>query len=151
MVDSVLVSIVVAPIAGALYKKPDMSGAMMAAAQAGDYVAVLLLAAEAMQPAGVGDFLLNVVLPAVAIVAFWIYRSATPGKMVTKTRIVDAATGGEPSARQCIVRYLGYFVSIFGCFGGFFWIAVDRRKQGWHDKIAGTVVVRAAPERAPAP
>jgi uncharacterized RDD family membrane protein YckC len=27
---------------------------------------------------------------------------------------------------------------------GFLWIAFDRRKQGWHDKIAGTVVVQEA-------
>jgi uncharacterized RDD family membrane protein YckC len=42
-----------------------------------------------------------------------------------------------------IGRFFAYFVSIFPACLGFLWIAFDRRKQGWHDKIAGTVVVRA--------
>ncbi|MEK7402143.1 MAG: RDD family protein, partial [Gemmatimonadota bacterium] len=100
---------------------------------------------ELMRPAGVGDLLLNLGLPAVGVIAFWVYRSATPGKMATRTRLVDATTGGTPSTKQCVVRYLGYFVSIAGFFAGFLWIAFDRRKQGWHDKLAGTVVVRLAP------
>jgi uncharacterized RDD family membrane protein YckC len=88
------------------------------------------------------DFLLSYVVPAVAIVLFWIYREATPGKMLIGARIVDAKTGGHPTTRQLIVRYLGYYVSIFGLFLGFVWVAFDPRKQGWHDKMAGTVVVR---------
>ncbi|HEX7937438.1 MAG TPA: RDD family protein [Gemmatimonadaceae bacterium] len=142
VVDSILVSVIIGPIAGALYKKPDVTGALVTAAQSGDVSAVAVGLIGAFQPTSVGEFLLNAVLPAAAIVAFWIYRSATPGKMLTRTRIVDAATGGEPSTAQFIVRYLGYFVSVFGLFGGFFWVAVDRRKQGWHDKIAGTLVLR---------
>ena len=146
VIDSIIVSLVIGPIAGALYKKPDATGTLIAAAQSGDLTGLALALADAMRPAGVGDFLLNAGLPAVAVVTFWIYRSATPGKMATRTRIVDATTGGTPSTKQCIVRYLGYFVSIFGLFLGFFWVGFDRRKQGWHDKLAGTVVVRDAPE-----
>lgn len=88
------------------------------------------------------DFLVNWVLPAVAVVAFWIYRQATPGKIAIGARIVDARTGGTPSTGQLIGRYLGYYVSLFGLGLGFVWIAFDPRKQGWHDKLAGTVVVR---------
>ena len=58
-------------------------------------------------------------------------------------QIVDAASGGKPSTRQLVVRYLGYYVSIIPLFMGLFWVAFDRRKQGWHDKLAGTVVVRS--------
>jgi uncharacterized RDD family membrane protein YckC len=82
-------------------------------------------------------------LPAIAIVVFWMARQATPGKMVFKIRIADATTLQAPSRRQDIGRYLAYFVSIF-CLGlGFLAIAMDKRKQGWHDKIAGTVVIYA--------
>ena len=42
---------------------------------------------------GLADVLLNWVLPAVAVIVFWVYRQATPGKMVIKARIVDADTG----------------------------------------------------------
>ncbi len=86
-------------------------------------------------------------MPAVAVVLFWMYRSATPGKMATDTLIADAKTLGPPSRRQCVVRYAGYFVSMLGFGLGFAWIGWDRRKQGWHDKLAGTVVLKAAPTR----
>lgn len=88
------------------------------------------------------DVLLQWVLPAVAIVAFWLARQATPGKMAIHARIVDADTGAALSRAQAIKRYLGYYVSLFGLGFGFFSVGWDRRKQGWHDKIARTVVIR---------
>lgn len=57
-------------------------------------------------------------------------------------KIVDAATGGNPQPMQLVVRYIGYYVSALGLCLGFIWVAFDKRKQGWHDKMAGTVVVR---------
>lgn len=87
-------------------------------------------------------FLLNYVLPAVAIVTFWIYRSATPGKMLLKLSIIDAKTGGKPSTGQLIGRYLGYYVSMLPLMLGIIWVGLDKRKQGFHDKLAGTVVIR---------
>ena len=93
---------------------------------------------------GTADFLLSWVLPAAAVVAFWFWKQATPGKMAISARIVDAATGKAPSSGQMVLRYLGYFVSTIPLCLGFFWIAFDRRKQGWHDKLARTVVVRPA-------
>lgn len=91
---------------------------------------------------GPADFVINWILPAIAIVLFWVYRQATPGKMAISARIVDARTGGKPSAGQLIGRYLGYYVSIIPFLLGLIWVAFDPRKQGWHDKLAGTVVVR---------
>jgi len=92
---------------------------------------------------GPADFLINWLLPAVAIVLFWIYRQATPGKMAIKARIVDARTGAKPKPSQLMIRYLGYYVSTIPLGLGLIWVAFDPRKQGWHDKIAGTVVVRS--------
>ena len=91
--------------------------------------------------AGPLDFLIQIVLPIVALLVFWRYRSATPGKMAIAAKIVDAKTGGEPSNKQLLVRFLGYFVSLFLLGLGFIWIGINRRKQGFHDKIAGTLVV----------
>ena len=93
--------------------------------------------------AGPADFLLSWVAPAVAVIVFWIYKQATPGKMALSIRIVDATTGGPPSTGQCVGRYFAYFVSIFPLGLGLIWVAFDRRKQGWHDKLAGTVVIRS--------
>ena len=88
------------------------------------------------------DFLNSVVLPSLVILLFWFLCSATPGKMVVSARIVDAQTGGRPKFRQFAIRYLGYYVSLLFFGLGFFWVALSSRKQGWHDKLAGTVVVR---------
>lgn len=92
---------------------------------------------------GPADFLINWFLPAVAVVLFWIYRQATPGKIAIGARIVDARTGARPGTGQLVGRYLAYYVSIIPLMLGIFWVAFDPRKQGWHDKLAGTVVVRA--------
>ena len=91
---------------------------------------------------GYWDVFFNYLLPAIVVILFWGYKSATPGKMITKLSIVDAKTGGKPSTGQFIGRYLGYFVSIIPLFLGIIWVGIDKRKQGWHDKLAGTVVVR---------
>ena len=79
---------------------------------------------------------------AIAVVAFWRMRGATPGKMLCGLRIVDSTTLGPLSTGQCIGRYLAYIVSALPLFLGYLWVAVDRRKQGFHDKLASTFVVR---------
>lgn len=93
--------------------------------------------------AGTWDFLLSWVFPAAAVILFWIYRSATPGKMLLHLIIVDADTGKQPSRGQFIGRYLGYYVSAIPLLLGLIWVAFDKRKQGWHDKLAGTLVIRS--------
>ena len=100
--------------------------------------------------AGPEDFLISWVLPAIAVITFWIYRAATPGKMAISAKIVDGQTGGKALTSQLVGRYFGYFISRIPLGLGIIWIAFDRRKQGWHDKLAGTVVVRrknAGPEK----
>lgn len=87
------------------------------------------------------DFLVTWVLPALITILFWEYTLATPGKMLVSAKIVDATTLKAPAPTQWIIRYLGYFVSLLPLGLGFLWVAFDPRKQGWHDKLAGTVVV----------
>lgn len=91
------------------------------------------------------DFWLSWVFPAIAIIAFWICRSATPGKMAIGAKIVDAISLTEPTVKQLITRYFGYYVAMLPIVPplGILWIAFDPRKQGWHDKLAGTIVIRA--------
>ena len=92
--------------------------------------------------AGGADILITWILPAVAVIAFWVAKQATPGKMLLSARIVDASTGHAPSVGQLIGRYFAYLVSLVPFGLGYLWIAFDKRKQGWHDKLAGTVVLR---------
>ncbi|WP_042415296.1 RDD family protein [Comamonas aquatica] len=91
---------------------------------------------------GPADFLISWVLPAFATVLFWLYKKATPGKMAVAAQVVDAQTGATVTVGQAMLRYLGYFIAMLPLGLGIFWIGFDRRKQGWHDKIAGTVVVK---------
>lgn len=93
--------------------------------------------------AGPADFVINWLLPAVAVVLFWIYRQATPGKMAIGAKIVDAKTLSKPSTGQLVGRYLGYYVSILPFLFGLFWVGIDKKKQGFHDKLAGTLVIRS--------
>jgi uncharacterized RDD family membrane protein YckC len=98
---------------------------------------------------GPADLIISWVFPAVATVAFWAFWQATPGKMAISARIVDASTGNSPSIGQLVARYVVYFLSAIPLGLGFIWVAFDARKQGWHDKLASTVVVRSK-ERGPA-
>lgn len=132
LIDSILIMLITLPILISIY--------------GWDY----LLMEETGLIAGPADFLITWVLPAVAIIVFWITKQATPGKMAISAKMVDASSGMAPSTGQCIGRYLAYFISMFPLCLGILWVAFDRKKQGWHDKLAGTVVVRQK-RRGPEP
>ena len=87
--------------------------------------------------------LLGSVAIAATVIGFWVYCGATPGKIAVAVKIVDAATGRPPTPTRLVLRFLGYFVSALPLYLGFLWIGVDRRKQGWHDKIARTIVINS--------
>jgi len=73
----------------------------------------------------------------------WTLTGRTVGKALLGLRVVDRS-GAHPSAMRSIVRALGYIVSsIFWV--GFIWIAVDPKREGFHDKIARTRVVYDKP------
>jgi uncharacterized RDD family membrane protein YckC len=91
---------------------------------------------------GSWDFILNHIAPAIVVIIFWVYKSATPGKMILDLTIIDAKTGGKPSTAQFIGRYLAYFVAVIPFLLGIIWVGFDKKKQGWHDKLAGTLVVK---------
>ena len=49
--------------------------------------------------------------------------------------------------RAAVREILGKLISTIVLFIGFLWIAFDDKKQGWHDKLASTYVVKAEPGR----
>lgn len=122
LIDSILMLLILVPLLTLVYGREYWLGS-------GGY-------------SGAVDFILNYILPAIAVITFWIYKSATPGKMILKLRIVDAKTGGRPSNGQFVGRYAAYYVSILPLMLGIIWVGLDKRKQGWHDKLAGTLVIR---------
>ncbi len=88
------------------------------------------------------EVLVQYLLPLLYSVLFWIYMGGTPGKRLFRLKVLDAATGHNLTLGQAIIRYLGYIPSTLVLLMGFFWVAFDAKKQGWHDKMAQTVVVR---------
>lgn len=65
----------------------------------------------------------------------------TPGKMIFGLKVVQS-TGEQMTFGLAFLRWVGYIISAVVFYLGFIWIALDAKKRGWHDKIAGTVVIR---------
>lgn len=70
----------------------------------------------------------------------WTKSGQTLGKMAVGIKIVGA-DGQPPSGGKAVLRYLGYILNGILLSIGFLWAAFDRKRQGWHDKIAGTYVI----------
>ena len=71
----------------------------------------------------------------------WKLRGSTVGGIVFHLQVVRI-DGRDVDWETAIVRALGCFLSLAVAGLGFLWIAFDDAGQAWHDKIAGTVVVR---------
>jgi len=83
----------------------------------------------------------GIVISIVYWLGFWVWRGQTPGKMAVAIKVIR--TDSSPVRWQCAVRRcLGYIVSVITLFMGFIWVAFDAHKQGVHDKIADTYVVK---------
>ncbi len=76
----------------------------------------------------------------------WKLKGTTVGGIICNLRVVRL-DGRDMDWPTSIVRALGCFLSLFAAFLGFIWIIFDPDRQAWHDKIAGTVVVRAPKSR----
>ena len=86
-------------------------------------------------------FHLELVVLAAYGAAMWKLRGSTVGGIVFDLQVVRL-DGREIDWSTAIVRALACFLSLAVAGLGFIWIALDDSKQAWHDKIAGTAVVR---------
>ncbi len=87
------------------------------------------------------DFLAQTVMAFYFIILWVFWDGRTVGKKIMKIKIVTIE--GKPiTPGKAILRYLGYIISSLGAFLGFLWIIWDKNHQGWHDKIAKTLVVK---------
>ena len=91
---------------------------------------------------GPWHFLIELVIPIMLVIWLWVRFSATPAKMLLRLKVVDIKTLQPISFRQAIIRYFGYVPSMLCFLLGMLWVAFDKRKQGWHDKLASTAVIR---------
>ena len=85
--------------------------------------------------------LVSAVVAVAYAVAFWTLRGQTPGMMILGMKVLRG-DGTSVTLGYALLRYLGYIICAMMLGTGFLWIAFDQRKQGIHDKIADTVVVK---------
>lgn len=85
--------------------------------------------------------LIRMALLMLITVGLWLRFLGTPGKLLLECQIVDADTFLPMTSKQAVLRYVAYLASILPLMLGFLWVARDECKQGFHDKIANTVVV----------
>ncbi len=88
------------------------------------------------------------VLGAFIGVAYFLYfwsrygHGQTPGMRALKLRVIRT-DGTDISIPRAFLRWIGFNIGILVIFIGVIWVAFDRNKQGWHDKLADTYVVTA--------
>lgn len=87
-------------------------------------------------------YTLLVLMAAVYHIFCWIKFAGTPGKLLLKLKVLNVETGQKITLKQAIIRYISYIPSAVILLCGFLWIAFDEKKQGWHDKLAQTMVIR---------
>jgi len=95
--------------------------------------------------AGSGASVVVDLIAFVITVGYFVYfwgKGQTIGMRVFHLRVADAVTGQPIGYGRAALRYLGYIISAIVCYIGLIWAAFDGRKQGWHDKIANTVVLQ---------
>jgi uncharacterized RDD family membrane protein YckC len=104
----------------------------------------------------IGAFVVVFIFPPLALLAFlaifvvdiayfpyfWKTRGQTPGMRAFQLYVVRDRDGGPISTGQAILRLIGYWIDGLVLYLGFIWILIDSRKRGWHDLIAGTVVIK---------
>jgi uncharacterized RDD family membrane protein YckC len=92
----------------------------------------------------VNEMLWTVVIVTIIFALCWWLTGTTPGKWLIRARIVDAHTLKKPSFSRSLSRGVAYYASAIPFCLGFVWIGIDKKKRGFHDLLAGTVVVRRA-------
>ena len=87
---------------------------------------------------------LGTILGLAYYVYFWSSAGGgqTLGMKALGLRVVKT-DGSALTVTGAIIRYVGLIIAFFCLFIGVIWVAFDANKQGWHDKIAGTYVVKA--------
>lgn len=93
-----------------------------------------------------GIFILFYLIAIAVSIGYWVYfwgtTGSTFGMRVLRLRVVDANTGGPIGIPRALVRWLMTIVNSWACYIGWIWVAFDPRKQGWHDKVANSVVLQ---------
>jgi uncharacterized RDD family membrane protein YckC len=81
-------------------------------------------------------------IPFLYFVGFQCLFSASPGKLLLSLQILDLETQETLNTLQCVIRYFGYLLLLISLGIGLSGIFKGRKGQGWHDRLAHTIVVQ---------
>ena len=151
-VDSLLIMILVAPVVDYLFvafygpSPVDLYELRARMQMETDQEKAIAMFLETLHSSGfIQRYIINSIAQIAVMFAltawFWRRWSATPGKMLLRIKVVDAKTELPLTDRQIFFRLLGYIISSLCLFLGIIWIGIDKRRQGWHDKMAESVVI----------
>ena len=90
---------------------------------------------------GIIIFFVNILIGMAYHIFFVGWRGQTPGKMALKLKIIQT-NGEEMTYGRAFLRWVGYSISGLTLGIGYLMVAFTKQKQGLHDKIAGTYVIR---------
>jgi len=86
-------------------------------------------------------YVISIPLTFTFTIVCWLYWGTTVGKFIVRIRIVDKE-GNKLDLEKSIIRNISYILSMVCLLLGFIWIAIDKKKQGWHDKLAQSFVIK---------
>jgi len=78
-------------------------------------------------------------------VGFWTNDGQTLGNTVVGLKVIRT-DGSRLSVGRALLRFIGYLINMILFSIGFIWAAFDPKRQGWHDKLADTLVVSVETE-----
>lgn len=171
VLDTLIISITIAPVVDYFFMQSyglpttDVNSIIAQASQAPTPGEALRQLGQGLQESGLADrlatnFKWHFYVLAMYVTICWHFFAATPGKLLCRLKILDAKTGKPMGDWQSILRVAGYVLSAMPLGLGFFWIGMNRKRRGFHDYFAGTVVkivprqnkkmaATSAPESAP--
>jgi uncharacterized RDD family membrane protein YckC len=140
LIVGLVISVVVVLMSIVFFAGPGMSGVTSSDFQNGEVT-------PAMAASAFGFVLITIIIAILALAYFpwfWARSGQTPGMRMFGLYVVRDSDGGKISTGQAILRLIGYWISGLVFYLGFIWVFVDSRRRGWHDLIAGTVVIERA-------
>ncbi len=143
LLDGLIVGLPLAVIFGVLF----IVGGTLASTSGGSSSGDQSTNSQNVAAAVVSGLFILFYLASIAVsIGYWVYfwgtSGSTYGMRVLKLRVVDATTGAPIGIPRAFVRWLMTLVNTWACYIGWIWVAFDPRKQGWHDKVANSVVLQ---------
>ena len=134
ILDGIIIGIVVSVIVviggAVLYAGSTMDGNRIVSVSTGPAIVATII------------FIIAVLIGLLYFPFFWARGGQTPGMRPFSLRVVRDSDGGSIGWGTAILRLIGLWVAGAVFYLGYIWIFIDKRRRGWQDLIAGTIVVK---------